>query len=113
MEPLYMNIASMLVALVAVIALAWGVLRFMRSRMQPRSTRKGASDEALHFVRALPVGAKERVVIVEHRGERWLLGVTAGAISTIAHWPAIDENAAAHGRMPVEDIRVATSYGRT
>jgi len=27
------------------------------------------------------------VVIVEHRGERWMLGVTAGGISTIAHWP--------------------------
>ena len=38
-------------------------------------------------MRALPVGAKERVVIVEHRGARWMLGVTAGGISTIAHWP--------------------------
>jgi flagellar protein FliO/FliZ len=27
------------------------------------------------------------VVIVELRGERWMLGVTAGGISTIAHWP--------------------------
>jgi flagellar protein FliO/FliZ len=34
------------------------------------------------------VGAKERVVIVEHRGERWMLGVTAGGISTLARWPA-------------------------
>jgi flagellar protein FliO/FliZ len=27
------------------------------------------------------------VVIVEHRGARWMLGVSAGGISTIAHWP--------------------------
>jgi len=27
-------------------------------------------------------------VIVEHRGSRWMLGVTGGGISTIAHWPA-------------------------
>jgi flagellar protein FliO/FliZ len=26
-------------------------------------------------------------VLVEHRGERWMLGVTAGGISTVAHWP--------------------------
>jgi flagellar protein FliO/FliZ len=47
-----------------------------------------SNDDALRFVRALPVGAKERVVIVEHRGARWMLGVSAGGISTIAHWPA-------------------------
>lgn len=82
-----MNIASMLLALAVVIALAWGVLRLMRSRLQPGASRKGTNADTLAFVRALPVGAKERVVIVEHRGERWMLGVTAGSISTIAHWP--------------------------
>ena len=44
-------------------------------------------DDTLRFVRALSVGAKERVVVVEHRGARWMLGVTAGGMSTIAHWP--------------------------
>ena len=41
------------------------------------------------------------VVIVEHRGTRWMLGVTAGGISTIAHWSAGADAAApmppAHG----------------
>jgi flagellar protein FliO/FliZ len=88
MESLMSSVASMLLALGAVIALAWFVLKMMRSRMQPGTGFGGkAAEDALRFVRALPVGAKERVVIVEHRGERWMLGVTAGAISTIAHWP--------------------------
>ena len=82
-----MSVASMLLALAFVVALAWVVLRVMRARMQPRGASSGAADDGLRFVRALPVGAKERVVIVEHRGERWMLGVTTGAISTIAHWP--------------------------
>lgn len=86
MESLLLSVASMLLALAFVIVLAWGVLRIMRARMQPRSSSPGALDDGLRFVRALPVGSKERVVIVEHRGERWMLGVTAGAISTIAHW---------------------------
>lgn len=88
MDSLLMSFASMLLALCAVIALAWVVLRFMRARMSPQGSRRGGADDALRFVRALPVGAKERVVIVEHRGQRWMLGVTAGAISTIAHWGA-------------------------
>jgi flagellar protein FliO/FliZ len=41
----------------------------------------------LHFVRALPVGTRERVVLLDHAGERWMLGVTAGGISLLARWP--------------------------
>ena len=87
MESFVLSFASMLLALAFVIALAWLVLRFMRSRMQPRASPGSAGDDTLRFVRALAIGAKERVVIVEHRGARWMLGVTAGGISTIAQWP--------------------------
>jgi flagellar protein FliO/FliZ len=88
MESFALSFASMVLALAVVIALAWLVLRVLRARLQPRGSSGGAADDALRFVRALPVGTKERVVIVEHRGARWMLGVTAGGISTIAHWPA-------------------------
>jgi flagellar protein FliO/FliZ len=91
MESLLTSMGSMLLALGAVIALAWFVLKLMRARMQPRASNGKGPDDLLRFVRALPVGAKERVVIVEHRGERWMLGVTAGGISTIAHWPPSEE----------------------
>jgi flagellar protein FliO/FliZ len=91
MESFALSFASMLVALAVVLALAWIVLRVLRARMQPRGAGGGAGDDMLRFVRALPVGAKERVVIVEHRGARWMLGVSAGGISTIAHWPAAVE----------------------
>ena len=88
MESFALSFASMLLALAIVIALAWVVLRLLRSRLQPGASAGNGADEALRFVRALPVGTKERVVLVEHRGERWMLGVSAGGISTIAHWPA-------------------------
>jgi flagellar protein FliO/FliZ len=87
MESFVLSFASMLLALAIVIGLAWLVLRFLRDRVQLRGQAAGATDDALRFVRALPVGTRERVVIVEHRGARWMLGVTAGGISTIAHWP--------------------------
>jgi flagellar protein FliO/FliZ len=85
-----MSFVSMLLALGVVLALAWLGLRLLRNRMQPRSSAGGA-DDALRFVRALSVGPKERVVIVEHRGARWMLGVTGGGISTIAQWPAVED----------------------
>jgi flagellar protein FliO/FliZ len=95
MESFALSFASMLLALALVIAIAWLVLRLMRLRMQPRAPAGGAADDALRFVRALPVGAKERVVLIEHRGERWMLGVTAGGISTLAHWDAAHADVAA------------------
>jgi len=90
MESFVMSFASMLLALGVVIAIAWLALRLLRDRLQPRAKAGSspATDETLRFVRALPVGAKERVVIVEYRGARWMLGVTAGGIATIAQWPA-------------------------
>jgi flagellar protein FliO/FliZ len=88
MESFALSFASMLLALAVVLAVAWVLLRMLRSRMSPRAPSRAGEDDGLRFVRALSVGAKERVVIVEHRGERWMLGVTAGGISTIAHWPA-------------------------
>lgn len=81
------NLLTMLLALAFVLALAWLALKLLRARMQPRAA-PGQGDDALRFVRALPVGQKERVVVIEHRGARWMLGVTQGGISTLAHWPA-------------------------
>lgn len=86
MESFALSFASMLLALAVVLVLAWLALRFLKGRMEGRGITGGSSEDALRFVRALPVGTKERVVIVEHRGERWMLGVTQGGISTIAHW---------------------------
>jgi flagellar protein FliO/FliZ len=91
MESFALSFLSMLLALGVVLALAWVGLRLLRNRMQPRPIAGGGVDDALRFVRALPVGPKERVVIVEHRGARWMLGVTAGGISTIAQWPSTED----------------------
>jgi flagellar protein FliO/FliZ len=90
MESFALSFVSMLLALGVVLALAWVGLRLLRNRLQPRASGTGGADDTLRFVRALPVGPKERVVIVEHRGTRWMLGVTAGGISTIAQWPSAE-----------------------
>ena len=105
MESFALNFVGTMLALTVVLVFAWFALRIVRDRLRPRlwSGQAGTAD-ALRFVRALPVGAKERVVIVEHRGERWMLGVTAGGISTLAHWPDAGSDASPqHVALPVAD----------
>ncbi|MEO7245533.1 MAG: flagellar biosynthetic protein FliO [Rubrivivax sp.] len=96
MESFLLSFLSMLIALAVVLGAAWLVLRLVRTRLQPRASNGQGADDALRFVRALQLGAKERVVIVEHGGARWMLGVTAGSISTIAHWPLAAEATGHH-----------------
>jgi flagellar protein FliO/FliZ len=86
MQELLLNMASTLVALAFVLALAWALLRGWR-RLQSAGGGVVADVDTLHFVRALPLGARERVVLLDHAGERWMLGVTAGGITLLARWP--------------------------
>jgi flagellar protein FliO/FliZ len=87
MQELMLNLASTVAALAFVLLLAWLLIRGWR-RLQAFGGRSPAEDgEALRFVRALPVGARERVVLLDHAGERWMLGVTAGGINLLARWP--------------------------
>ncbi len=71
-----------LLALIFVLALAFGALRLMRA-WQQRSTGNNPADGGMRFVRALPVGPRERIVIVEVDGERMLVGVSAGSITLL------------------------------
>lgn len=85
------SIAATVLALLVVLALAWGALRLLKY-MQDRQLGGvgGAAVEtsALRFLRALPVGQRERVMLIEAEGDRLLIGVTAGGISLLARWPA-------------------------
>ena len=85
MENFASSVATMLVALAFVLALAWLALRLLK-RLQAGRLAPQAID-APRFVRALPVGARERVVVMHYRGEEWVLGVTAGGISLLARDP--------------------------
>lgn len=83
------SIVATVLALVFVLGLAWGVLRVIKA-WQDRGLggNEPGNDRALRFLRALPVGTRERVMLIEAEGERMLIGVTAGGISLLARWPA-------------------------
>lgn len=98
MDAFVTQVLVMLTALAFVCALAWGVLRLLRGRLGRGGASAGpADDSTLRFVRALPLGARERVVLLDHRGERWMLGVTAGGISLLARWPLGSGGDGGHG----------------
>ncbi|HEX7689559.1 MAG TPA: flagellar biosynthetic protein FliO [Burkholderiaceae bacterium] len=87
MENFATSVATMLVALAFVLLLAWGALHLLKRFQLGRGGAAAGAPQALRFVRALPVGARERVVVVHYRGEEWVLGVTAGGISLLAREP--------------------------
>ncbi len=74
------SIATTLIALIVVLALAWLTLRLLKRMQQGKPGEQGE----LKFVRSLPLGQKERVVIIAHRDKEYLLGVTSAGISLIA-----------------------------
>lgn len=65
---------------VVLVMLALGAFAFVMRRLQMRI---GGAQGALRVCAALPLGGKERIVIVEAEGERLLLGVGAGGVKLL------------------------------
>jgi flagellar protein FliO/FliZ len=85
----FSSILAVVLALGLVLGLAWGAIWLLK-KVQDRQLgidkdNPGRGD--IRFLRSLPLGQRERVALIEVDGERMLLGVTAGGISKLAHWP--------------------------
>lgn len=87
-----LDLLTVAVALAIVLALAFFSLKLLK---RAQTGRPGANDE-IRYIRALPVGPRERLTLVEYRDEILLLGVTAGQITVIDRRPRpADETAEA------------------
>lgn len=87
------SLLAIILSLAFVIGLAWGGLWLLR-KVQDGAFGKLTGEytgRELRFERALPVGQRERLVLVEVDGEQLLLGVTAHAITLLRSWPASDD----------------------
>ena len=83
------SIFAIILSLAFVLALAFGAIWLLR-KFQDGSfgkIRPGDGGRTLRFERALPIGPRERLVIVELDGEHLLLGVTASTITQLRSWP--------------------------
>jgi flagellar protein FliO/FliZ len=72
---LFGAVFALLLVLGLIVGLGWVLKRMPGSGFRPAI--------GLKLVASLPLGAKERVVVVEVNGEQLLLGVTAGGINTL------------------------------
>lgn len=83
------SLMAIVLSLAFVIGLAWGGLWLLR-KVQDGAFGKLTGEQTgreLRFERALPIGQRERLVLVEVDGEQLLLGVTANAITLLRSWP--------------------------
>ncbi len=86
---LFSSLMAIVISLAFVGALAWGTLWLLK-RFQDGSFGRLAGTEkgrTLRFEKALPIGPRERLVLVEVDGEHLLLAVTAHTITPIKSWP--------------------------
>jgi len=84
------SIVAIVLALALVLGMAWGVIWLLK-KFQDRQlgvAANGEGEQPIRFLRSMPLGQRERVVLIEARGETMLLGVTAGSINLLARWPA-------------------------
>ncbi|GGL11120.1 FliO/MopB family protein [Caulobacter rhizosphaerae] len=80
-----MNLASALLELLTVavaLAIVLG-LAFFSLKLLKRLQAGVPSDDQIRYLRALPVGQRERLTLVAYRDEVFLLGVTAGQITVL------------------------------
>lgn len=96
------GLVGMLVALGIVLGLAWICLKFLRN-WQERGIgrREGEPERQLRFVRALAVGQRERLMLVEAEGELMLIGVSGGSVTLLRNWGASGEAPVPDGTPPV------------
>ena len=93
------GLLGMLLALAVVLGLAWVCLKFLRQwQERGMGKRAGEPDRQLRFVRALAVGQRERLMLVEAEGELMLIGVSAGSVTLLKNFGS----GATAGGLPTE-----------
>lgn len=87
---------GMVIALAIVLGLAYVCLRVLRQwQERGMGAREGEPARELRFVRALAVGQRERLMLVEAEGELMLIGVSAGSVTLLRNWGADRDGAPA------------------
>lgn len=84
------SLLAVVIALAVVLGLAFVLLKGLRRWQDRFQTAESEGERPIRFLRAMPLGQSERVVLIEARGEVMLVGVTAGGISLLKSWPASD-----------------------
>jgi flagellar protein FliO/FliZ len=84
------SILAIALALGFVLAMAWGTIYLLKKWQDRQMGEPGedGTDWSIRFLRSMPLGQRERVALIEVRGETLLVGITAGSMSVLSRWPA-------------------------
>jgi flagellar biogenesis protein FliO len=77
----WVGVVTSLVALVAVLGLAWLLLRWLKHSSWGR--RAVGGDTGPQVLRAVGLGPRERLIVVRHHDVELLLGVTASNVTVL------------------------------
>lgn len=96
------SLLSVLIAIAVVGALAFGfiyLLRIWQDRSMGAAEARG-SGPGMRFLRALPLGQSERLVLVQVGDEVLLVGVAAHGVTMLKSWPREAAPIALEGEEP-------------
>jgi len=88
-----LDLLTVALALAIVLGLAFFSLKLLKQVQAGPAT-----DDQIRYLRALPVGQRERLTLVAYRDEVFLLGVTAGQITVLDRRARTPEEIAAEAR---------------
>jgi flagellar protein FliO/FliZ len=83
MENYLQELLFMLLALIFVVALAW----FLLKGLKHFHATHGASGNRMRLTLSLPLGTRERMVVVTYREHEYLVGITPGGMHLIDKLP--------------------------
>lgn len=83
--PFPMTILLTVIALVFVLVLAWLALKLLA-----RTSSLGVNGKQgrIRIVQSVPVGPRDRVLLLNVDGEEWVIGVSAGGITRLDRGPS-------------------------
>jgi flagellar protein FliO/FliZ len=83
-----LSMLAIILALGFVLAMAWGTI-FLLKKWQDRQNKtldEEGTDWSIRFLRSMPLGQRERVALIEVRGETLLVGITGASMSVLSRW---------------------------
>lgn len=115
----FASLLAIVLAIAVVAALAFGFI-YLLKLWQDRSLHGGeqrVTGIPMRFIRTLPLGQSERLVLVEVGEEVLLLGVAAHSISVLRDWPIdavpqLDEAASAPSPLAASASALADRFRR-
>jgi flagellar protein FliO/FliZ len=87
-----------LVALILVIALALLLIKALKGLHTSQS-----GTNRIKLLLTLPVGSRERVVVVSYREHEYLVGITAGGMSLLDKLPNLEERDSLSNQKPLDE----------